>query len=61
MVRGVGEPAEPDTWKPQPFSVEDWREVRWAGDGYAANVVHLSGGQTVLDKSRAQRRGLRSG
>jgi len=61
MVRRVGESPEQDTWKPQPFWVEDWREVRRAGEGYAECLVHWSGGRAEFIKSRAQRRGPRAG
>ena len=61
MVRQVDEPAEQDTWKSRPFGVEDWREVRRAGEGYAEWIVHWSGGRTFLVTSRTQRRGILAG
>ncbi len=61
MVRRVDEPAEQDTKEPQSFRVVTGRDVRRVGEGYTECFVHWSGGQTVLVKSRTQRRGLRSG
>jgi hypothetical protein len=48
MIQAVGEPAEPDTEKSQPFEVENRRGVRRVGEGYAECLAHRSEGWTVL-------------